>query len=362
MASIIQNASSNTDPNNTNWDISADNSNNPETKNERKQDTDTRNPNTNTSPTQQYNSNTANKYIQADQQQNPQNTNINKISEQQTNTKDHREEITTSKDDKEINNEGIDIDSIFTSTNQQEEKIKKTETNVLAKEINPQTINTFNSTANNQNATRPKSSTKKYSKGIILLILLILGWVVIFGIYRLMFPLGIQTNTTTSTLLETGNQLIFEEESTIQTGYIDSWSINSLVQTASQNNEIQTGISITGINQQWNNSIQPEQNIIMTQNDILTEEIKNSFINQFQKYSTKGKELFELGRLTRDSDMVKYWLFIEKKSLDQLDILASEVNIDIPVLEAYIKQFDEYIQLLEEQTNANYNSSNEWSQ
>jgi len=76
------------------------------------------------------------------------------------------------------------------------------------------------------------------------------------------------------------------------------------------------------------------------------------YTEKLTAYASSGEFYHQFGRETKNRNLIRYGLFIHKKSLDLQDdikdaiVLAKE--IDTVSIEAYLAQFDEYVGILEE--------------
>lgn len=75
------------------------------------------------------------------------------------------------------------------------------------------------------------------------------------------------------------------------------------------------------------------------------------YLEKLVGYENEGKKYNELGKVNKDRDLIRYGLFIQKKALDLQDeinlAITNGSSIDKVSLDAYIAQFDEYLDILE---------------
>lgn len=80
------------------------------------------------------------------------------------------------------------------------------------------------------------------------------------------------------------------------------------------------------------------------------------YTDKLKAYASSGQFYHEFGREVKNRNLIRYGLFIHKKSLDLQDEIQKAVvlsgEIDTVSIEAYLAQFDEYMGILE-QTVAN---------
>jgi hypothetical protein len=65
-------------------------------------------------------------------------------------------------------------------------------------------------------------------------------------------------------------------------------------------------------------------------------------------YSILGEEYYELGRDLKDRNMVRYALYVEKKSKDLIEMLDLDPDMDTREVVVYFAQFDDYLKTLED--------------
>lgn len=76
------------------------------------------------------------------------------------------------------------------------------------------------------------------------------------------------------------------------------------------------------------------------------------YTDKLTAYASSGEFYHEFGRATKNRNLIRYGLFIHKKSLDLQDDIQKAIvlsgQIDTVSIEAYLAQFDEYIGILQE--------------
>lgn len=191
----------------------------------------------------------------------------------------------------------VDLDSLFETPKQQDPIATETPTNeiiISSKQIEKKTTNNDHKTM------------QKFAFAI--------GWwaVVIGGLYfiiQTMFPLGFGWATDTN---------IQDNQITFMTGTEET---------------TQTG----------DNSEQHSAPVEKTEEEI--------YVEKLVWYENEGKKYNELGKVNKDRDLIRYGLFIQKKALDLQDeinlAITNGSSIDKVSLDAYIAQFDEYLDILE---------------
>lgn len=76
------------------------------------------------------------------------------------------------------------------------------------------------------------------------------------------------------------------------------------------------------------------------------------YTDKLTAYASSGQFYHEFGRETKNRNLIRYGLFIHKKSLDLQDDIQKAIvlsgQIDTVSIEAYLAQFDEYVGILQE--------------
>lgn len=76
------------------------------------------------------------------------------------------------------------------------------------------------------------------------------------------------------------------------------------------------------------------------------------YTEKLTTYASSGEFYHQFGRETKNRNLIRYGLFIHKKSLDLQDDIQKAIvlsgEIDTVSIEAYLAQFDEYVGILEE--------------
>ncbi len=76
------------------------------------------------------------------------------------------------------------------------------------------------------------------------------------------------------------------------------------------------------------------------------------YTDKLTAYASSGEFYHQFGRETKNRNLIRYGLFIHKKSLDLQDDIQKAIvlsgEIDTVSIEAYLAQFDEYVGILEE--------------
>lgn len=157
-----------------------------------------------------------------------------------------------------------------------------------------------------KNIQPPLAPRKSLVKNMVTITAWLFGILVLWFIIKTMFPSGI------------GNQELSVVESTIEnvamdsTGSVDVWS--------------------------WHASA-PEE---------LTVEWLRQ---QLDEYALQWEEYYQKGLLSKSRDMVRYALYIEKKSKDLVEMLDLDPNMDTKEIVVYFAQFDDYLQTLSNREN-----------
>lgn len=67
---------------------------------------------------------------------------------------------------------------------------------------------------------------------------------------------------------------------------------------------------------------------------------------QLVDYSVLGEEYYTLARELKDRDMLRYALYVEKKTKDLIELLDLDPNMDTKDIVVYFAQFDDYLETL----------------
>ncbi len=80
--------------------------------------------------------------------------------------------------------------------------------------------------------------------------------------------------------------------------------------------------------------------------------LEEVYTDKLTAYASSGEYYHQFGRETKNRNLIRYGLFIHKKSLDLQDDIQKAIvlsgQIDTVSIEAYLAQFDEYVGILEE--------------
>ncbi len=75
------------------------------------------------------------------------------------------------------------------------------------------------------------------------------------------------------------------------------------------------------------------------------------YTEKLTAYANSGEFYHQFGRETKNRNLIRYGLFIHKKSLDLQDDIQKAIvlsgEVDTVSIEAYLAQFDEYVGILE---------------
>lgn len=194
----------------------------------------------------------------------------------------------------------VDLDALFYDEPPKQEEQKK--------EQQPQVSNQQSELT----ATTAKPQQQWSMQRYLIAAWMLVAWgVILFFLFKMMFPLGVNPNGWSS-LPTPDNTIVFDTGDDTQ---------HSVATGAVQQSE-------------------PTQ-----------EEIREDYIFRLEAYAIQGEEYTDMGRAQRDNEILKYGLYIHKKSLDALDTLALSNDIDTTKLQALFDTFDSYIDILEWSTN-----------
>lgn len=245
-------------------------------------------------------------------------------------TQDPVQSVTNEEPSPSTEQSDVDVADLFSNTDATESPAQTTETSSQQKtqttEDNKNNNNTTQTSTQDKPVYEQKATAKQTQPGNNTLIKWLVfaaagcaGILVLWFVIKTMFPLGMSTQQppTQDVLVATGT--IVEDEQTEE-------------------------------NTDWEHSADTR-----TEQEIVLEELK--------EYSSLWTSFYEMGRDLKDRNMVRYALYVEKKSQDLVDELASNPDMDTKDVVVYFAQFDDYLQELEKlaikKTNTSTTNSNQ---
>jgi len=203
--------------------------------------------------------------------------------------------------------EWVDLDALFDDTPKKEQKPTQEE---VKPQLQPEQSNLQmkDQSTTQPKPTKPKEQAWSIQRYLIAAGMLVAWWVILFFLFKMMFPLGINPNSW-SPVPPLDNTIVFDTGDDTQ-------------------HSVATGTT----------EPEPEPTL---------EEIREDYIFKLEAYAIQWEEYTAIGRSQRDNDILKYGLYIHKKSLDALDTLALSDDIDTTKLQALFDTFDTYIAILE---------------
>jgi len=222
------------------------------------------------------------------------------ISDQNTAKKIHNDVQTPEKTDTsnlDLFAQSTDTKADKTATTQ-EKQIKNT-----AKTTKAAIQNTAKQTSK---AIKPKQTTNKLIKWLAFAAMWCFVILILWFVVKTMFPLGMWTSNDTE------------------------WELVAIQDTGENMGEenIQEDIDV-----EHSADTKTEAELVM---------------EQLEEYAALSESFYELGRDLQDRDIVRFALYIEKRSKDFIDELASDPDMDTKNIVVYFPQFDEYLQTVEE--------------
>ena len=223
-------------------------------------------------------------------------------------TKQSSEPITSNEEPTEDG--GVDLDAFFDDTPKKEEK--PTQEEGKSQSQSTETDAEVKDKLNVQSKSKTKAQVGSLQRHLIAAGMLVAWGLILFFLFKMMFPLGVNPNDG-STIPTSDNTVVFN-----------------------------TGSTDTGTQHSVASGDMAAEPIGPTQ-----EEIREDYIFKLEAYAIQGEEYTNMWRTQRDNDILKYGLYIHKKSLDALDTLALPDDIDTSELQELFDTFDTYIDILE---------------